>query len=93
MRPNISPIHHPIHTIQLNNTPVNVHFEKKSRIFSNNHERVIIIVAPVAAKMVKSTSMIIFLFLCDLTRDLFEDIDLYDFKEISCYMRDKCGYF
>ena len=31
-----------------------------------------------------------FLFKCDLTRDLFEGIDLYDFKEISCYMRDKC---
>ena len=32
-------------------------------------------------------------FLSDLKGDLFEDIDLYDFKEISCYMRDKCGYF
>ena len=31
-----------------------------------------------------------FLFKCDLKGDLFEDIDLYDFKEISCYARDKC---
>ena len=91
MRLNISPIHHPIHTMQLNNTPVNSHFEAKSRIFSNNHEWVIIIVAPRAAKIVKSVS--IFLFLCDLKGDLFEGIDLYDFKEISFYMRDKCGYF
>ena len=62
MRLNINPIHHPMHTIQLNNTPVKEYFEKKSRIFSNNHERVIIIVAPRAAKMVKSTSMLIFYF-------------------------------
>ena len=32
-----------------------------------------------------------FLFKCDLTRDLFEDIDLYDFDENSCYTRDKCA--
>ena len=28
-------------------------------------------------------------FLSDLIGDLFEGIDLYDFKEISFYMRDK----
>ena len=52
-----NPFQNPIHTIQLNNIPVKEYFDMKSRIFSNNHERVIIIVLPSAAKIVSAIIM------------------------------------